>query len=292
MASIRAVIAESIAAGAWDNGQFLAERLHSAEKSESSVHLLAQCLHGRGNVNAALMLLRGCQAPENRYLMALCCVSLQLHREAEECLVLNPAAGFANVPRGPYGLTLLGSVYKVLQQRDRAIACFRAALVLEPLMWSAADQLCALGADQDPTEDLLGNAVRQRQQQVPQLSQFVPASPSVFASPAFATPHAYQGALRFALDTPQTVEQRMEEGHDEWQNVVRQFGHIRWLRSQYQPAAVLAAVKLLDDRQRLSPAARIESARAFAEMGDYNVAAREFAHVRKTSPWRGEGMEM
>lgn len=135
-----------------------------------------------------------------------------------------------------------------------------------------------------------------QQQQLPLPQLFVPPSPLPFASPTFATPAPYQGVLRFGLDTPQTVDLQQiakEEGMtDPWLEIVKQFGRVRWLRARHQPAAVLAAVKGLDERQRNSPTARIENGRALAEQGDYGLAAREFAAVRKSAPWRCEGMEV
>lgn len=291
--SIQRAIAESIAACAWDNGMFLAERLHAAEQSEASLLLVAQCLHGRGNVQAALMLLQAspCTAPDNRYLKALCCVALHKHREAEQALVRDSQSPLwqADVPRGAYGLTLLGTVYRALQQRDRAVQCFQAALAQEPLMWTAAEGLCALGVEEHPMETAARSAP------LAQAKAF-PASP--FGSPAFATP---QGPRRFALDTPHTgaggageatATAAMTSGAVDWTGVVHTLGHVRWLRGRNQPAAALVALKSVDEAQRKSAWSRVESGRAFAEMADYGAAAREFDAVRRSAPWRVEGMEV
>ncbi len=141
--TIQRVIQESMAAGAWENGLFLAERLHAVEKSEASALLVARCLQGRGQTQAALLLLQEgpCVAPDNRYLRALCCVELGRPREAEQALVRDPQASEwrREVPGGAYGLALLGGVYRALQQPERAAECYRAALALEPLLWTAAE---------------------------------------------------------------------------------------------------------------------------------------------------------
>ncbi len=305
-------IGEAMSCGAWETAEFLAERVHAREGGEHSALLLAQCLLARGRPACAAQLLLAAGRPvlpESRFVLARAQTEMRMHREAMETLTAGKAIDdhttdwMAAVPRGAFGLALLGTVCRALQQRERAIACFRAALAIQPFMWTAAEQLCALGAEEDPLETVI-----QQQQEQQQAKLFggggvggVPVSPAGggFASPAFATPAPYQGSLRFAFDTPQTADhhqvapqQQATDDTSSWLKVVKQFGHIRWLRSKHQPGAVLVAVKSLDEKQRLSPAARVENARALAELGDYGLAAKEFIAVRKCAPWRFEGMEV
>jgi hypothetical protein len=60
----------------------------------------------------------------------------------------------SHVPNGAYGLTLLGSIYQVLMQTELAVLSFRAALAINPLMWTAIEGLCALGVEENPLDEV------------------------------------------------------------------------------------------------------------------------------------------
>lgn len=49
------------------------------------------------------------------------------------------------VPNGAYGQFLLGRIAKLSNRHDKAVAHFEQCLLLNPMMWSAFEELCALG---------------------------------------------------------------------------------------------------------------------------------------------------
>ena len=55
----------------------------------------------------------------------------------------------AQVPNGAAGFYLLGRIYQLSNRHSAAIAYYNTALGLDPTMWSAYEELCALGADQE-----------------------------------------------------------------------------------------------------------------------------------------------
>jgi len=53
------------------------------------------------------------------------------------------------VARGAAGLHLLGMICKETGRRAAAITHFSAALTLDPFLWTAYEELCALGAEEE-----------------------------------------------------------------------------------------------------------------------------------------------
>ena len=84
-----------------DNAVFLAERLHAASNSSTSLHYLAKAYLARHKPQHAFRILAAAKpsslvsnAPHNRYLYAQCCYELNKLHEAEWVL-LTAAAGAA-----------------------------------------------------------------------------------------------------------------------------------------------------------------------------------------------------
>ena len=50
------------------------------------------------------------------------------------------------VPNGAYGHFLLGRIAKLTTRGEKAAAHFEKCLILNPMMWNAYEELCALGA--------------------------------------------------------------------------------------------------------------------------------------------------
>lgn len=145
----------------YDNATFLAERLHAHAPSEGAAHVLATCHFTSGSKVRAYHLLQGCRSPQNRYLLALCCLELGHLDEAERVLLgpsLPGTAGGANatpaaisdVPNGAAGLYLLGVICIKTQRRAQAARYYTQALELNPYLWSAYEGLCQLGVDLPP----------------------------------------------------------------------------------------------------------------------------------------------
>jgi hypothetical protein len=49
------------------------------------------------------------------------------------------------VPNGAYGHFLLGRIARLTNRPDKAIAHFEKSLILNPMLWSAYEELCSLG---------------------------------------------------------------------------------------------------------------------------------------------------
>ena len=74
-----------------ENAIFLAERVCAENACDASKLLLATCHYAAGAANRAVVVLQGCSAPHNRYLLALSCMRLGRLPEAQTAL-LGPAA--------------------------------------------------------------------------------------------------------------------------------------------------------------------------------------------------------
>ncbi|KAK4379031.1 hypothetical protein RND71_000893 [Anisodus tanguticus] len=77
----------------------------------------------------------------------LCRVPLEMGLLAEAETTLSEPAG--EVPNGAAGHYLLGLIYRYTDRRNSSIQHFNQALLLDPLLWSAYEELCILGAAQE-----------------------------------------------------------------------------------------------------------------------------------------------
>ena len=142
--------------------------LRSIYPHQANKHLLATCYYRHDQANRAYHTLKGCTSHRCRYLLALCCVKLRKLPEAEAALSHSalPAGGrppatdssaaerpasdaSADVPNGAHGRYLLGVICKETGRAKAAIAHFADALASDPFMWSAYEELCALGAENE-----------------------------------------------------------------------------------------------------------------------------------------------
>ncbi len=126
---------------------FLAERLVAQFPSEPNLLLLATCYHRSGQTFRCYALLRGLSGEASRYLFAVCCVELGKITEAEGVLLVNSEV--EAIPNGAAGVYLLGRVYQLSNRHSLAVREFQRALQMDPLMWCAFEQLCALSPDAD-----------------------------------------------------------------------------------------------------------------------------------------------
>ena len=133
----------------YENATFLAERVLAESACDASKLLLATCHYSAGAANRAAAVLQGCTAPQNRYLLALCCMRLGKLPEAQTAL-LGPSMpdtdASASLPNGAAGLYLMGMICLKMQQRPRAIKYLTRSLGLNPFLWSAYEALSQLGA--------------------------------------------------------------------------------------------------------------------------------------------------
>lgn len=87
---------------------------------------------------------------QSRYLFAISCFQMDLLNEAEAalCPANEPAA---EIPNGAAGHYLLGLIYRYTDRRKSAVHHFKQALIIDPLMWAAYEELCVLGAAEEAT---------------------------------------------------------------------------------------------------------------------------------------------
>ncbi|KAK9823416.1 hypothetical protein WJX72_002594 [[Myrmecia] bisecta] len=145
-----ACIQDSLGLYLHDNARFLCERLVAEFPSEANTHLLATCYYRSDQAYRGYHLLLGASSPQSRYLLALCCMQMGKMTEAEHALY--PDQDSSAVPNGAAGFFLLGRISRLSNRHKQAIACFSTALQLDPLLWSAYEELCTLGAEEEAAQ--------------------------------------------------------------------------------------------------------------------------------------------
>ncbi|GAQ84112.1 DNA-binding cell division cycle control protein [Klebsormidium nitens] len=146
---MEAVLQERVAASLQQymlpNATFLCERLCAGFPTEANKQLLASCYFRANQAFRAFYVLQGLKSPESRYLYALCCFQLGKLPEAEAALTGDHYSA-GQVVNGAAGHYLLGLICKRSDRRETAVRHFSRALALDPLLWSAFEELCNLGA--------------------------------------------------------------------------------------------------------------------------------------------------
>ncbi|XP_030473195.2 cell division cycle protein 27 homolog B-like isoform X1 [Syzygium oleosum] len=130
------------------NAIFMCERLCAQFPSEVNLQLLAGCYLHNNQAYSAYHILKGTQMPQSRYLFAISCFQMDLLKEAEAALCNANEPG-AEVPNGAAGHYLLGLIYRYTDRKRGAIHHFKQALSIDPLLWSAYEELCALGSAEE-----------------------------------------------------------------------------------------------------------------------------------------------
>ncbi|PWA84802.1 CDC27 family protein [Artemisia annua] len=124
---------------------FKCELLCAEFPSETNLQLLARCYLQSNKSYAAYHILKGTQKPQSRYLFAISCFQMDLLNEAEMALCPSNEPS-AEVPNGAAGHYLLGLIYRYTDRIKIAVQQFNQALSIDPLLWSAYEELCKLGA--------------------------------------------------------------------------------------------------------------------------------------------------
>ncbi|CAI0628672.1 unnamed protein product [Linum tenue] len=132
------------------NAIFMCERLCAEFPSETNLELLARCYLQNNQAYSAYHILKGTQMAQSRYLFAISCFQMDLLKEAEAALCPANDPG-AEVPNGAAGHYLLGLIYRYTDRRKSAIDHFKEALLADPLLWAAYEELCILGAAEEAT---------------------------------------------------------------------------------------------------------------------------------------------
>eukprot|EP00887_Chlorella_sp_A99_P004840 scaffold4.g4840.t1 len=178
-AHLVACVQESLALYLYDNAIFLCERLVADFPTEANVFLLATCYHRAGQGYRAYRLLRGMAGEQSRYLFALACLQLGKLTEAEAALLPDndaskargagagaappappsppaPPPSLPQVPNGAAGFYLLGRIYQLSNRHSAAMHYYNSAVQLDPMLWSAFEELCVLGADAEAQQYAAG----------------------------------------------------------------------------------------------------------------------------------------
>ncbi|XP_052482696.1 cell division cycle protein 27 homolog B isoform X4 [Gossypium raimondii] len=132
------------------NAIFLCDRLCAEFPSEMNLQLLAASYLQNNQAYSAYYILKGMQTSQSRYLFAISCFQMDLLNEAETALCPSNEPG-GEIPNGASGHYLLGLIYRYTDRKRSAIHHFRLALSIDPLLWSAYEELCILGAAEEAT---------------------------------------------------------------------------------------------------------------------------------------------
>ena len=218
-ASLRSAVHRCLQRHDLENATFLGERLFALDATEQNRHLLATAHYRAGRPQCARALLQRVklQWSESLYLMAKCCLDMDLLAEAENCLVqplehrgesladeLRPLEEGQKmrqslIPGGAHGVYLLGVVVQRTGRNALAAQIFQRALEMDSFLWCAYEALCELGslvgANADPDLCFRGGGT------------FASASPPPFAasaSPSTMGPRASM-AQPFRLAPPRSA---------------------------------------------------------------------------------------
>jgi len=160
---LKASVAFCLQNYAFSDAIFLAERLHSEEGSEASLHLLASCYFQSGKASASYSLLSNHPGTSEKYrfLLARVCMDLKKYAEAEEAL-LSAFSKFDSRMTSTFTITtrdlvsqygesasfvaqLLGQINLKTERTTKAIEFFKMSLELNPFLWSSFEALVQLG---------------------------------------------------------------------------------------------------------------------------------------------------
>eukprot|EP00198_Chlamydomonas_reinhardtii_P011747 XP_001701084.1 subunit of anaphase promoting complex [Chlamydomonas reinhardtii] len=147
--ALLAAIQESLALFQYENARFLGERLVALTNSEENQQLLATCYMHCNQAYRAYHLLKGHNSRRSRYLLAVCCLGMGRYPEAKDALL---RMGEAEIPYGPAGLYLMGRCCRLTHCMAEAKDFYLRALRGNPLLWSAYEELCAVGGDEEAAE--------------------------------------------------------------------------------------------------------------------------------------------
>lgn len=144
-------VRSSLRAYLYKNATFLCERLCAEYPSEGNVHLLATCYIRSNQAHRAYHVLKGTKSRQCRYLFALACMQMECLEEAEAALLgsLEPSGEGLAGAGSAASYYLLGVICKQSDRRQAAIGHYTQALSLDPFLWSAYEDLCGLGAEEE-----------------------------------------------------------------------------------------------------------------------------------------------
>ncbi|KAH8963977.1 hypothetical protein BDL97_04G039700 [Sphagnum fallax] len=197
-ASLYECVCASLRVYMYRNATFLCERLCAEFPSENNLLLLATCYFRRNQAHRAYHVLKGAKSTQCRYLFALACFEMDSMGEAEAALLSCVESGSEAV-NGAACQYMLGVICRLSDRRQAAIGFYTQALSLDPFFWSAYEDLCLLGADEDAAT-LYGDMAALHLQQQQQLH--LEGRPQPAVAPSYVMDEFDSGYGLQALRTP------------------------------------------------------------------------------------------
>ncbi|KAK9883043.1 hypothetical protein WA026_001251 [Henosepilachna vigintioctopunctata] len=132
---------------------FLAERLYAEVDTSETLFLLATCYYRSGQKNQAYFTLKSKPniTSQCKYLLGICAYDLGKYAEAEASIKDNFKVSNTDGLIHEYGdqasfvLLLLGKIAAKTERKIIAIEYWKAALKLNPFLWSSFEELCKIG---------------------------------------------------------------------------------------------------------------------------------------------------
>ncbi|KAH9286063.1 Cell division cycle protein 27 -like protein [Echinococcus granulosus] len=163
------VISDPISAHIWGSlhnhafkeALFAAERLFAETKNEESLYLLATCFYRMNRPKQVIRLLNSntFSSSKIRYLLSKCYFDCDMLTEAENSLLESECSSKSLIDtlldfgeQACYAFLLLGDVYKLQSNFQKAQMCYKECLKLNPFMWTAFENLCSISEFIDPDE--------------------------------------------------------------------------------------------------------------------------------------------
>lgn len=144
----------------YSNSTFLAERLFANSKTLANLYLVANCYFQSGNTEICYLFLKkhhekwklnesklSLTQRNIHYTFAMACIKLSKFQEAENSLL----AIHKQEPKDSTIAYWLGVINRYTSRTDKAIEYFTKSLELNPLMWSAFENICELGGNIEPS---------------------------------------------------------------------------------------------------------------------------------------------
>lgn len=269
------------------NAIFLAERLcaepsSSAEEDEMKLHLLAQCYLAENSPQKIILLLKTSTSEENKYMYAHACYQAGQFEEAERTLIRS-----VHIPMGSAGYFLLAQICEKQGRIQDAIAYYKQALQLNPILWTAFEKLCRFGHFIDPTVAFAGDSMPKENPEATQYLhqetysniQFQPLSSSYIENwspqPEFNSP---------SPNKPKTAKDLGE--------LLTDIGKGYQSLAKYETDEALENFKILPSSQLKSGWVQCQIAKAYFEKYDFPRAIDHFQRGFAEEPQRIEDSDI
>lgn len=211
-AYLRNAVNFSLQLNMYSNAVFLCERLYAEKQTIDNLHMLASCYQQSNQIKTAYHFLKEntnvwrnnedrLRAPQhsNHYLFSICCIHLQLFEEAENTLLQY----YVNQPDEASILYWLGIICRYTNRKDSAVTYLKKSLQLNPLFWSAFENLAQLGENIDIHTIFDSHNVKV-EQTTPLSTRIERFQPQALFNTPTETPIKRDTSTSFTFTTPKT----------------------------------------------------------------------------------------